>query len=240
MRIEYIQGIPFEDVLAELDIPTIPQTRFYSAVILLMLHYLHEHYIIYRDLKPENLICDKNGYLKLIDMGTAKILNTNSESTEEAGEDNPERTFTMLGTPHYMAPEVVRQSGYSYPADYWSFGVVLFEILCGYVPFGAEEDDAYKIYEMIQSAPLEFPEDVTDEPFIDLVKLLLNKSVEARLTMASTSLMAHDFFANVDWDNFMQLKEEPPFIPEIAFETPRSTVTFNEGIRVVSILLRKN
>lgn len=126
MQIEYVKGMMFSAVLIELDILTIEQTKFYGAQILMMLHYMHEHYIIYRDLKPDNIICDARGYLKLIDMGTAKIFHTNSDMTtaeESSLSDNPERTFSNVGTPHYTAPEVSRGTGYNYSADYWSYGI---------------------------------------------------------------------------------------------------------------------
>jgi len=244
MQIEYIKGIPFEKVLVELDILTMDQTRFYAALILMMLRYLHDHYIIYRDLKPENIICDHKGYLKLIDMGTAKILNSNSDSPEEAekgkGEEiNPERTFTLVGTPQYMAPEVAREAGYSYSADYWSLGmlclmkgIVLFEIACGYVPFGADENDPFNMYEIIQSSALEFPEDITDHAFIDLISQLLNKSPESRLTIDSTRLMAHDFFAGVQMEELLQMKIDPPYIPDLTIEMATEHVSLKEGLKV--------
>ncbi len=122
MKIEYIEGALFSEVLFELEIPSLEATRFYSANILFILDYLHIHKIIYRDLKPENLICDTDGYLKLIDFGTAKILNTNSKADNDSSSDHPERTFTIIGTPQYTAPEVLQQIGYSYSADYWSLG----------------------------------------------------------------------------------------------------------------------
>ena len=134
-----------------------------------MLQYLHERHIIYRDLKPENILCNENGYLRLIDFGTSKalgsIVNKETALLENVSNDSMERTFTMVGTPHYMAPEVLKQSGYSYSADYWSLGkfknlleiwrltknlgILLFEVVCGYVPFGTDETDVYKIYEEI-------------------------------------------------------------------------------------------
>jgi cGMP-dependent protein kinase len=93
-----------------------------------MLQYHHQRHIIYRDLKPENILCSENGYLRLIDFGTAKALGSvvNKETVlgEDRSEDCLERTFTMVGTPHYMAPEVLKQSGYSYSADYWNLGKI--------------------------------------------------------------------------------------------------------------------
>lgn len=124
MLLEYIEGMSFDDVLSEMDLLSMDDTRFFGGQVLAMLHYMHERFIIYRDLKPANIICDSKGYLKLIDMGTAKILNDNSEASpdETPESDSLERTYTILGTPIYMAPEITRGTGYSYPADYWSFG----------------------------------------------------------------------------------------------------------------------
>lgn len=91
-----------------------------------MLQYLHSRHIIYRDLKPENILCNENGYLRLIDFGTSKalgsVVNKEAALSEAKSDDTLERTFTMVGTPHYMAPEVLKQHGYSYSADYWSLG----------------------------------------------------------------------------------------------------------------------
>lgn len=81
---------------------------------------------------------DNDGYLKLIDMGTAKILNMNYGVS---------RTFTIIGTPHYMAPEIVNGKGYSFFIDLWSIGVCLYEFMCGYVPFGDDAEDPYQIYQ---------------------------------------------------------------------------------------------
>lgn len=85
---------------------------------------MHQKLLIYRDLKPENIMVCSDGYLKLIDLGTCKKLNGN------------EKTFTMIGTPNYMAPETLAGKGYSFPADLWSLGVMLFEFMAGYVPYG--------------------------------------------------------------------------------------------------------
>lgn len=95
--------------------------------------------IIYRDLKPENVMVENDGYLKLIDMGTAKQLT----------QDKGFRTFTIIGTPHYMAPEVMKGKGYSFAVDIWSIGILLYEFMCGQLPFAENAEDPYEIHSII-------------------------------------------------------------------------------------------
>ena len=96
---------------------------------------------------------DERGYVKLIDMGTAKDL-----SSSKSG-----RTFTMLGTPHYLAPEVLTSKGYTFSVDLWSIGIMLYELIVGYFPFGNDIDDPYEIYEDIIKKDLKFPHFVKDQ-----------------------------------------------------------------------------
>lgn len=113
-----------------MDIKT---ARFYISQIILILEYLHGMQIAYRDLKPENLMINKDGYLKLIDFGTAKLL-------------RQDRTFTLMGSLHYIAPEVLDGSGHSFEVDLFSLGVIFYELVCGTLPFGEEEKDPIKVY----------------------------------------------------------------------------------------------
>lgn len=113
--------------------------------MILSLEYLHSKSIIYRDIKPENIMVDHTGYLFLIDMGAAKLLNPNSSKKSVA------RTFTIIGTPHYMAPEIIKGKGYTYSADLWSVGICLYEFMCGMVPYAEEASDPYEIYEEINN-----------------------------------------------------------------------------------------
>lgn len=99
--------------------------------MILIIEFLHSKFIVYRDLKPENLMVDSKGYLYLIDLGASKFLNKG------------DRTFTIIGTPHYMAPEVIRGKGYSFFVDLWSIGIIAFEFMCGFLPFGENSDDPY-------------------------------------------------------------------------------------------------
>ena len=116
------------------------QTRFYTAIMLNFIETLHAKNIIYRDLKPENMMVCEDGYIKFIDMGTCKQFSEKSLT---------KRTYTIIGTLNYMAPEVISGKGYSFTADLWSLGVILFEFLAGYVPFGEDSEDPYETYEEI-------------------------------------------------------------------------------------------
>lgn len=113
---EYIKGCELFDTIREIGLLSRTIAKFYIASLMLCIEYLHIRNIIYRDLKPENVMVESDGYLRLIDMGTAKQLKQNSGF----------RTFTIIGTPHYMAPEVMQGKGYSFSVDIWSIGVLLY------------------------------------------------------------------------------------------------------------------
>ena len=100
--------------------------RYYFGCLLLSIEYLHSNNVVYRDLKPENSVVDSKGKVYLIDMGTAKELSTESFF----------KTFTIIGTPHYMAPQVFEGNGYSFEVDLWSLGCMLYEFICFKLPFG--------------------------------------------------------------------------------------------------------
>ena len=136
---EYIEGCDFFDALRSIGICSENVSKFYLGSLVLALQELHSRNIIYRDLKPENAVVDKNGYMYLIDMGATKKL----------VEENGFRTFTVIGTPHYMAPEAIEGKGYSFEVDIWSLGVMLYEMVCGQLPYGENEEDSYKIYKTI-------------------------------------------------------------------------------------------
>lgn len=123
---EYIEGEDLFDTITKMISFSEDKTKFLVSQILCVLEHLHSSKIIYRDLKPENLMMCTNGYLKLVDMGTAKKLKI----------ERRYRTTTIIGTPHYMAPEIITGKGYSFHVDLWSLGVIMYELLCGKLPFG--------------------------------------------------------------------------------------------------------
>lgn len=185
----FINGIEMFDMIRQVDLLENYDSKFYIGSIIMCLEYLHNKNIVYRDLKPENMMIDDKGYLHLIDLGTAKKLDKN-------------RTFTIIGTPHYMAPEIVVSKGYGTMVDLWSLGVCMFEFMCGFVPFGEDEDDPFNVYKIIINAKLQFPpyfitpENSNAKAF---VTLLLNKVPEVRLNSSYTGLKAHKWFDDFDW-----------------------------------------
>ena len=129
---DYIKGKELFDVIRDIGLLNKFQTQFYGASIMLAVQYLHERKFIYRDIKPENIMVLGNGFIKLIDFGTAKAIT--------------DRTKTIIGTPHYMAPEVILGEGYSFKVDFWSIAICMYEFMCGGVPFGENHEEAMDVY----------------------------------------------------------------------------------------------
>ena len=132
---DYIKGKELFDVIRDIGLLNKEQSQFYIGSIMLALKYLHEKRIIFRDIKPENIMVLESGFIKLIDFGAAKHIK--------------ERTNTIIGTPQYMAPEVILGDQYSFEVDYWSVGCCLYEFIYGEVPFGQDASEAIKIYSSI-------------------------------------------------------------------------------------------
>jgi len=129
---DYLKGKELFDVLREIGLLNKPQAQFYIGSIMLAVQYLHERKFLFRDIKPENIIVLENGYIKLIDFGTAKEIK--------------DKTKSIIGTAQYMAPEVILGELYSFEIDYWSIGICLYEFCCGMLPFGENEEDPTNIY----------------------------------------------------------------------------------------------
>ena len=121
MIMDYIEGGELFSLLRKSQRFPNPVAKFYAAEVCLALEYLHSKDIIYRDLKPENILLDKNGHIKITDFGFAKYV--------------PDVTYTLCGTPDYIAPEVVSTKPYNKSIDWWSFGILIYEMLAGYTPF---------------------------------------------------------------------------------------------------------
>ena len=129
---DYIKGKELFDVIRDIGLLNKFQAQFYGASLMLAVEYLHERKFIYRDIKPENVMILENGYIKLIDFGTAKAIT--------------DKTTTIIGTPHYMAPEVILGDGYSFQVDFWSIAICIYEFICGAVPFGETAEEPMDVY----------------------------------------------------------------------------------------------
>ena len=203
---EYIKGKVLFEVIRDIGLLNKEQTNFYIASMIIAIHYLHERKIIYRDIKPENIIIKENGYLKLIDFGTAKEIE--------------DRTKTIIGTPHYMAPEIIMGGGYSFQVDYWSISICMYEFMCGEVPFADREEDPMEIYFEIINNHLTFPTKYVkiDKDFKHLMKKMLDKNPSYRLANFY-SIKNNIWFKDFKWDELSNLNLKAPYIPIIPFDS---------------------
>ena len=199
--IEFVNGKNLDEYLSKRKTKkNIAETQFYIANLLLMLEYLQKRYIAHRDIKPSNIMVDSNGYLKMIDFGTAKVLT--------------DYTSTVIGTPYYIAPEVLQGKGYSLSCDFWSVGVCMYEIFYGIYPFGNYANEIVDIYKEILHKEYIFPSN--DEKYKDVnifIGSLLNKKVNKRECNVS-ALKKSEFFKGFDFDQCKDFKMVPPYIPQ--------------------------
>ena len=188
------------------------QTRFFSAQVVLMFEYLHSKNIIYRDLKPENLLLDALGYLKLTDFGFAKYCEG--------------RTYTLCGTPEYLAPEVLLNKGHGKPVDWWCLGSLTYEMLAGIDPFN--DDDPMAIYQKILKGKIKFPREF-DKNAKSLVKHLLVADVAKRygcLANGVKDIKEHRFYKHLDWYKLVERELKAEYTPIV--NEPGDTSNFSQ------------
>ncbi|THH02732.1 hypothetical protein EW026_g135 [Hermanssonia centrifuga] len=191
------------------------RARFYIAELVLALEHLHKYDIVYRDLKPENILLDATGHVALCDFGLSKPDLRSDELTN-----------TFCGTTEYLAPEVLLdEHGYSKLVDFWSLGVLLFEMCCGWSPFYAE--DTQQMYKNICFGKIRFPKGVIGEDGKQFVKGLLNRNPKHRLGAQrdAAELKDHAFFKSIDWNALASKQLTPPFKPVV--ESDESVANFD-------------
>ncbi|KAL2062392.1 hypothetical protein VTL71DRAFT_6658 [Oculimacula yallundae] len=182
-------------------------SRFYAAEIVLILEFLHEREgVAYRDLKPENLLLDADGHIKLVDFGFAKRLGNRE-------------TYTLCGTPEYLAPEVIQSKGHTTAVDWWALGILIFEFLTGYPPFW--DSNPIEIYKKIVGKEVRFPSDPPISP--EARDIILSFCVVDRskrlgnISGGAQRVKDHPFFKGVNWEDVYYRKERGPIIPPVRY-----------------------
>ena len=200
LLIEFVNGTNLDQYLTNRhNKQNIYETQFYIGSLLLMLDYLQKKYIAHRDIKPSNIMIDSNGYLKMIDFGTAKVLT--------------DYTSTIIGTPHYISPEILQGKGYSLSCDFWSVGICMFEIFYGKYPFGNYANEVIEIYKEILKYDFSFPIENSKVANVNtFIKYLLNKKVNERICNVS-KLKKKTFFEGFDFDKLNDFKLKAPYKP---------------------------
>jgi len=212
LMMEYIIGGEFFSHLRKAGRFPNDTSRFYAGQITLTFEYLHSLMILYRDLKPENLLLDRDGNCKVTDFGFAKKVEY--------------RTWTLCGTPEYLAPEIILSKGHGKAVDWWALGILMYEMLAGYPPF--YDEDPLGIYQKILEGKIKFPWHF-DRHSKDLIKKLLTADLTKRLGNlkgGAEDIKKHKWFAEIDWQDMLDKKMTPPIKPDV--EDDKDTRNFEK------------
>ncbi|KAJ3352893.1 Serine/threonine kinase [Entophlyctis luteolus] len=184
------------------------RAKFYVIEVLLAIEHLHKSNIAYRDLKLDNILLTREGHVKVADYGLCK-----------EGMKFGSTTVTFCGTPEFMSPEILQEKPYTRSVDWWSFGVLVYELLYGQAPFkGSDEDEIFE--SILKTEP--YFSSRSNPLAVDLIQKLLKKDPKERLGSGETDseeVKAHPFFEGVNWDDYLALKVTPPFVPANSSKT---------------------
>eukprot|EP00316_Scyphosphaera_apsteinii_P023764 CAMPEP_0119345512 /NCGR_PEP_ID=MMETSP1333-20130426/107527_1 /TAXON_ID=418940 /ORGANISM="Scyphosphaera apsteinii, Strain RCC1455" /LENGTH=328 /DNA_ID=CAMNT_0007357987 /DNA_START=65 /DNA_END=1051 /DNA_ORIENTATION=+ len=201
LLMEYVIGGEFFTHLRKAGRFPNETSKYYAAQIALAFEYLHSLMILYRDLKPENLLLDAEGHCKITDFGFAKKVEY--------------RTWTLCGTPEYLAPEIILSKGHGKAVDWWAVGILMYEMLAGYPPF--YDEDPLGIYQKILEGKIKFPWHF-DRHSKDVIKRLLTADLTKRignLKGGAEDVKKHKCFAGIDYEQLAARNIEPPIKPEV-------------------------
>ena len=198
---ELIEGGELFKLVQKFGRFSIEMARFYAAQMAVCFEYLHSKNFVYRDLKPENVLVCPNGYLKLSDFGFIKHLK------------GGERTYTLCGTPEYLAPEIILNKGHGKAVDWYTLGMFIYEIMVGRCPFMHE--DPYEIFKMIISQKIRFPKNF-DKKAKSLIRHLTDHDLSKRygnLRHGSEDVKNHRFFNEINFYSLVTQTVKPPHVP---------------------------
>jgi serine/threonine protein kinase len=178
--------------------------KFYALALADTLAYIHKEKFIYRDLKPENCLIDTDGYPVLVDFGFSKYC--------------PDKTYTLCGTPNYLAPEIIMNKGHGVGADHWDLGIVTYEMITGENPFYFEDMDQMTLFQSIVKEPF-YPLAATTSPELnDFITGLLEKEPAQRLGMLAgreNDILRHNWFDGLNVEEMRQKKAKAPWVPKL-------------------------
>ena len=217
---EYLPGGDFMNLLIKKDILTEDEAKFYTAELILAIENIHKLDCIHRDIKPDNVLIDKTGHIKLSDFGLAKVspkifeINNNNNENIDFKPDSHQKNYSCVGTAYYVAPEVLKKKGYGPEVDWWSVGVIFFEMLFGYAPFHSKETNqvCHKVLNWQKYLVIPSKIKISKEAE-DLIWKLINNSNQRLGIGGAEEIKKHPFFKDVDWDNIRNTKA--PFIPRL-------------------------
>jgi len=227
---EYLPGGDLMNLLIQKDTLTEKEAKFYISELILAIESIHKLDCIHRDIKPDNILIGKDGHIKLSDFGLAKISDKLYEKEDEKyknflknkkSEKNNKMThnknFSCVGTAYYVAPEVLNKKGYEEDIDWWSVGIIFYEMLMGYAPFCSKETSevCYKVLNWKDYLIIPNKFKISDEAK-DLIFKMINNSNDRLGKNGADEIKKHPFFKDVDWDNIRNSKA--PFIPELKNE----------------------
>ena len=199
---ELVPGGPLRHYLKLIKSIPNEHAKFYIACLITVLDYLHKKNIIHRDIRPENILINNNGYIKLTEFTFSKKLNN-------------KLTYTICGSPEYYSPEMINKTGYNKCIDFWQLGILLYEMIIGTTPFTGS--DPVKIYKKINRGKIIYPKNI-DKNAKMIIKQFLNIDMNKRLGCTKKGIyeiIENPFFKDFDWEGLLHRKLEPPYIPKI-------------------------